>query len=328
MNDFQKHALSAYKSNLAGLPSFCRLVMYEVFEYIDLQSGTISINSLEKLAIDDFKVDPLRGRQKENINGDTIRNAFRTIKKAKPDHFKFTTVNQQIVIEMPFLRELHQSIYNKKSEVAAVLAVNVAAATTFTQSGESADLESYSTGDVAGELAAASLNDTINVPAYSRAKIKPNLQPNNNEKQFVSELAGNVKKTIPDDFQPSQSMIDHALRLGLHKVSDLSELSKFIIFNKACGSRWANWDYVYLNWLMRDAEREQEKAAVESQQPKQNPVSSRRDFNERNRHAIKPTKPTVEDAMRANSDAIAPWECIQYEPIGNVITSDDFLVLG
>jgi len=110
-------------------------------------------------------------------------------------------------------------------------------------------------------------------------------------------------------------------------VTDSSELNKFIIFNKSLGSIWANWDFVYLNWLIRDEEREKAaKKIVEQKQP--NLVHQRRDFNERNHHAVKPTKATVEDAMYANRDAVAPWECIQCEPTGNVITTDDFMVVG
>lgn len=261
MSDFQKQALSALKANMAGLPSFCRLVMYEIFEYIDFSSSTISIISLEKLALDYLQVDPLRGRQKEIINGDTIRNAFRTIKKAKPDHFKFTTVNQRIVIEMPFLRELYQSIHGEASDVAAVLAADVVEAKTLAQTSESGDLDHILTGDVAADLAAASLNDTINAPIHTHAKIKPNFKPNNNT-NFVSSESVDLKTPIADDFYPSAFVIDKAQHMGLSKVTDTTELNKFILFNQASGSRWANWDYVYLTWLQRDAEREQARAAA------------------------------------------------------------------
>ena len=128
MRDFTKEALGAIKTNLAGLNSFCRLVIYELLPYCDYSSGIVSISSLDKLASDDFHVDSLRGRQKEVVNGDKIRNAFRAIKKAKPDHFLFKTINQRIVIEMPFIRELYQSFYGQMSEVAAVLVTDVATA--------------------------------------------------------------------------------------------------------------------------------------------------------------------------------------------------------
>ena len=266
-NDFPTRAFIAYKKNLAGLPSFCRLVMLEVFEYCDHAAGTISIKSLDKLARDSFYVDSSRGRAKEDINGDTLRNAFRSIKKAKSDYFHFTSINQQIVIDMPFLRELHQSIYNETAEVAAVVATDVAAVTTLSQHGESVDLDPILAVDVAGVLAAASFDSVINV----HAKIKSNPTKPNNNKQ-VSDEFSDLKKPIGDDFFPSQFVIDKALNLGFSKVTDAAELNKFILFNKATGSEWKHFDYVYLTWLQRDAERE---LAMKEKEKQQQPTFKR-----------------------------------------------------
>jgi hypothetical protein len=166
MKDLPTLAFSIYKTNLIGLPSFVRLVMLEIYEYFDYKTGTITITSLDKLARDHFQVDSERGRQKENINGDTLRNAFRTIKKFKSDYFQFTKVNQKIVIDMPFMRQLHQSFFNETQEVAAI----VATATTLTPYGAQASLPPILATDVATELAEASLEESFNAPA----KIKTN----------------------------------------------------------------------------------------------------------------------------------------------------------
>jgi hypothetical protein len=119
MKDLAALVFSAYKKNLAGLPSFCRLAMLDLFEYCGHAAGTISIKSLDKIAREHFRVDLARGCQPEDITGDSICNAFRTIKKFKSDHFKFTTVNQQIVIAMPFLRKLYNAFNGKNAHVAA-----------------------------------------------------------------------------------------------------------------------------------------------------------------------------------------------------------------
>ena len=115
MNKFYQEVLLRLKLNLTGLPSFSRLVIYELLPYFDYKTGTISIKSLEELVSNDFYVVSCNGRKKENITADTIRNAFRSIKKAKPDHFIFNTVNQRIVITMPFIRELYEFMYNEES---------------------------------------------------------------------------------------------------------------------------------------------------------------------------------------------------------------------
>lgn len=264
MNDIQKQVFITFKSNLAGLPSFSRLVMYEIFEYIDYASGTISIKSLDVLARANFQVDSLRGRQKETINGDTIRNAFRTIKKAKPDHFKFTTANQRIVIEMPFLRELYQSIYKEKEDAASVLASDVAAVKTLTESSELINVDPLLAEDVAGVLAAASFNDAIN----THAKNKQTKTNKNTQTDGVVELFSQTEKLlIADDFYPSDAIINHALSKGLTKVIDASEIKKFILYNQAISSVRVDHNPLFLRWLERDAEHtEKRKKITHSQQ--------------------------------------------------------------
>lgn len=298
MSDFQKQALSAFKANMAGLPSFCRLVLYEIFEYIDFSSGTISIISLEKFAFDYLQVTPLRGRQKEVINGDTIRNAFRAIKKAKPDHFKFTTVNQRIIIDMPFLRELYQSIHGETPEVAAVLAVNVAAATTLAQSSEYSCFEPFSTGDVAGELAAASLNESINVHDHACVKIKTNFKTNKQTNRGGESFA-EIKKPISRNFHPTQETIDLALSKGFMKVTSDIEIKRFIMYNLASATLWADYNPVFLNWLERDYKRDAEQTSETLTQH-----HLRKNSHERSINKVRDIKPTVADTIKRNQQII------------------------
>ena len=286
MRNFQKEALSAIKSNLHGLPSFCRLVMYEAFEYINFESGTISINSLDLFARTDFKVDSLRGRAKEEITGDTIRNALRTIKKAKPEHFIFSTVNQRIVIEMPFIRELYESIYNETPELSAVLPTDLAAAQTQAPIDDQSDVNPLLAGELCSKLAAASLDDPINACAIKPNQVKPN---NNNP---VSDESAGIKTPISDDFYPSQFVIDKALSLGFSRVTDTEELSKFIRFNRASGSLWRNYDYVYLMWIEAAAAREQVQK-VKEQQPKTKHAYARSDLNDKRNSRQTPTERVI-----------------------------------
>ena len=299
MSDFSKQAFRAYKEKLVGLPSFCRLVMLEIFEDCDYQSGTISINSLDQLAKDNFQVDHLCGRQREVINGNTIRNAFRAIKKAKPGYFKFTTVNQRIVIDMPFLRELHHSIYGEIKKVAAVLAVQVDVATTLVQSSRSADFEPISTGDVAGELAAASLHEAYNVRTYACAKIKTNFKTNkqtNKQTNARCEPFAELKKPIPRDFYPNQQTIELALSQGFLKATSDLEIKRFIMYNQASATLWADYNPVFLHWLERDHARNAEQKAV-------NPILRKKN-HERSINKISSINSAVAEAIKRNQQII------------------------
>lgn len=251
MKDFSKQAFGSYRHNLLGLPSFCRLVMYEAFEYIDYASGTISITSLDTLARSNFQVDSARGRQKEIITGDTIRNAFRTIKKAKPDFFKFTTVNQRIVIEMPFLRDLYQSMYNQAKELAEVLSTNVTGDQTQAQIDDQSGFDPELAEELDPILAAASFNYEINTHANNKqTKTNQNTQTDG----VIDSFLQLEKHPIADDFYPSDSIINHALSKGLTKVTDLSEIKKFILYNQAISSVRVDHNPLFLRWLERDAE--------------------------------------------------------------------------
>ena len=272
-HNFTKQLFCTYKQALSGLPSFCRLLMLEAFEYYDQSTDIITITSLDKLARDHFQVDAERGRQKENVNGDTLRNAFRTIKKFKSDYFLFTTVNQQIVIDMPFMRELKQSFFTKNKEVAAIVSTDVAAVTTLSQHGEETVFDRIDATIDASDLAAASFSTPINV----YAQINPTKFNNNNKP--VSDECPDLKKQIADDFYPAQFVIEKAQELGFSKVIDEEEINKFILFNKASGNLWKCWDYVYLIWLQRDAERERA-AIIKEQELQKKPIYSGSKGNE------------------------------------------------
>ena len=118
--NFTTEALKELKHRLSDLPSFCRLVMYEALEYCDYSSGTIFMGVLDEVARNDFCVRSAPGRKKELVNADTLRNAFRSIKKQKSEHFKFSVQNQRMVIEMPFIKALYQRHFNGSPDVAAV----------------------------------------------------------------------------------------------------------------------------------------------------------------------------------------------------------------
>ena len=269
-NNFFKEAIGSLKINLAGLNSFSRLVMYELFDGCDYVTGTINLDSLSEIAEKYFFVNTLSGRKKEVITADTLRNAFRTIKKAKPDHFIFKTINQRIVIEMPFIRELYQSFYGQPSEVAADLAADVATAQTHIQTSEKACFEPLLAEDVAGDLAAASLNLAIN--ACAKENIKKN---NNNNKHDLSKLP------ISDSFFPSEEILQRARTLGLDNADDFDEIQAFIDHNKASGSLWADFNPIYLRWLIQSQERRKRAVLTATERRIQHGTSTNRHIDKR-----------------------------------------------
>ena len=239
MKDFSREVLSALKINVTGLPSFCRLVIYELLEDCDYTSGTISVGTLDELA-HSFYVSPSPGRKKEIINGNTIRNAFRTIKKAKPDAFKFTTVNQRIIIEMPFIRELYQEFYSQPREVAAVDLSDLNTPTTIATYDESCVFPDDLGREDVTDFAAASFSH-IDI---TKNKNKQNKLTGHGELKWI-------KKSISPDFSPSSETIEAALAKGFTNVLNPEELQKFINHNLTHNTQWADFNPVFLKWLER-----------------------------------------------------------------------------
>ena len=294
---FITEALGAYKANLAGLPSFCRLTMYSLMEYCDYSSGVITIGSLDDLARQDFYVAPSPGRKKEPINGDTLRNAFRTIKKAKPNHFIFTTKNQRIVIEMPFLRELYEEFHNKSEEMESQSARNVAECENFNVTEENiglninqidnaivgstpvslcldhhvSDIEiSHKSPQVAGVDAADDVALTTDSSIESYACLEANFFAEDETDlaaatscpiRDINKINNNnniQKLPISESFVPNQETITRAQILGYDTVTDFQEIQAFIDHNKAIGSLWADYNPIYIRWLAKSVERKQQ----------------------------------------------------------------------
>lgn len=297
MRDFQKELLSAFKSNLYGLPSFCRLVMYELFEHTDFSSGKILVNSLDLFARTDFHVDPLRGRAKEEITGDTIRNAFRTIKKAKPDHFIFSTVHQRIVIEMPFIRELYESFHRPTPNLAEVLVEDMAESKILSLLGEETHFSPLLTEEVDSILTAVSSDDGINAP------VKENLT---NNKQITPQGGSfsDLKQPIQRDFYPNAETIEWALNQGYVNVTNPIEIKRFITYNLASLSRWADYNPVFINWLERAHDNQKSKETSSITQLTRKNVHEQRTFYPINRSG----KSTVAEAIADNRRIIEAFK--------------------
>ena len=251
MYDFTTEAMNAIKSNLAGLPSFCRLTIYDLLSYCDYALGIISISTLDEVARNDFQVMPSPGRKKEEINSETLRNAFRAIKKAKPDQFIFSMVNQRIVIEMPFVRELYEQFHGKSQGVAAVDATEVARPASLVNTDDLADLKVTLVGEDAMDVAAAT---------FSSNKDINNKQNNNNSKlpDFYQP-----KLPISSTFFPSKETLSRAVALGFDNADLLTEIQSFIDHNKAIGSAFADYNPIYIKWLSQSSLRQKQTKIIE-----------------------------------------------------------------
>ena len=323
-------ARKAIEACFHGLPHAPAKLVNSLISRANSETGIVENITYSVLA-SLLTIDAAPGRKDSGTpQKQTIRSYLRTIEAQCGDYFQIISDSQTLKLKFPTLPAIYAShfesmeVYTDQNTV-PYIATPLVNTEENTGIAEELNTEEY-TEPYTDEYTPESF-DAINVHEHTCAKIKPNFKPNNNNKTLVGELSSGFKTTIADDFRPSQRLVDKALSLGLSKVRDESEINKFILYNQSSGSRWANFDYVYLTWLQRDAEREQAMKALE-QQPKPERVHQRSDCNEqRNSYVVKSGKPTVEDAMRANSDAIAPWECTQPITFSNIIDAEYFMAL-
>ena len=294
-----------FESYFKDIPLVPRLLAYALITRANLTAGTVENITYRDLAVL-LTVSQASGRKDAGTpQKQTIRSYLRTIETQCGEHFKIISDGQSLKFHFPTLPAIYASHF-KREEVYTPLSMGKYTPETLINTDQDASnddevgTEEYT--EEYTDLYTPEGEQALNACEHACAKIKTTKPNNNNSKQILDELPGEIKKPIPDDFKPSQAMIDNAMVLGLPKVTDSSELNKFIIFNKSSGSRWANWDYVFLNWLMRDAEREQAKKASEQKQANHNPETkqaySRSIANER----LNPRQTATERVIAAISE--------------------------
>lgn len=275
---FQKIQASV-NEKLRGLPGFCRLVIFQSLQYYDIDTGKILLPSLEEFANKEFRVDTAPGRKKENINGDTLRNAIRTIKKSAHKDFKFSVQNQRVMIELPFLLELYQKSPIESKEVADPKEEGSTETNTLNQPGVSAKAVSKDAQEVTQEVAEASqpIKDINNIniiniknknnnyknsiidkfcifqppqksSAFNNSLEKPKAESYSPCKPPIEPQQG-LRTFIADDYFPSAITLEKARARGIVCASEPSKIQKFVDYNKAIGSKWVDFDSVYLLWL-------------------------------------------------------------------------------
>jgi len=108
------------------------------------------------------------------------------------------------------------------------------------------------------------------------------------------------KSPIRDDFYPDEGTIELAQSQGLTGVTDQEKINRFIRYNQANGSAWADYNPVFMNWLELDFQHEQKKLEREALKP------LRRESDDSYSNKPRNKKHTHEDVIAANKGAVSP----------------------
>ena len=105
-------------------------------------------------------------------------------------------------------------------------------------------------------------NDNINpVPPKTTQPVTP-LRDNNFNNNTLVQSAGDVhfKQPISPTFQPNQETLSRAIASGHANAADPHIIQEFIDKNTAWGSEFADFNPIYLSFLAKHAEREEQKS--------------------------------------------------------------------
>lgn len=158
----------------------------------------------------------------------TIRNYIKSIERDCGEHFKVISEGQFLKFFFPDVPKVFSKVFENRE-------VNTVQQTT-------ASLENTEQESDFNEELNIELNTEDNTPKGSVKNIfiYKNINNNNNNTE---------KKSIADDFRPNAQTIERANALGFPNANDPKEIQDFIAYNQANGSKWADFNPIYLRWL-------------------------------------------------------------------------------
>lgn len=219
----------------------------------------------------------------------TIRSYLRTIEENYGNDFRVISEGQKLKLQFIQLPKIYSHFFDQKQEYTDN-------SFTSTTSKPIEKTEKTYVDDLS--LSAVKIVDrpTLDVFEFTAKKVlyinKQNKLTSEDKKKFL-----NPKQPITQNFYPTQETIDIALAKGYNKVTDSAELAAFIHHNKQRCTQWADFNPVYLQWLERGFEYQQQKTAL-------NQLRSEQDGNRTNQKFNR--KSFVEYAFEQNRDAVSP----------------------
>ena len=265
-----------------GLPHVHTTLIKSLINSANPVDGCVESRSYNNLT-DLLKVTKAPGRKNANIQKQTIRSYLKTIENLCPEHFQVTSEGQKLIIKFPTLPFIYAKCFEN----------------TDLYTGESTDLYTSKTLESTDQnpVLESQLNTDEYTEVYTDPYIVTESAKNNNIFNINKKQQQHTTHTgfsISDDFYPSDKTIASALAKGFFSVTCLTQIKNFIDYNKARGSAWADYNPIFLKWLEQDLKRNTHSHSSQGESHGRYP-------NKQNK-----SKPTLQDVINANRDAVSP----------------------
>ncbi|HHS8316171.1 TPA: hypothetical protein ACTUNV_002624 [Legionella pneumophila] len=228
-----------------GLPHTHKLLINILLGRTNPDTGVVYNISYTELS-KTLTVDPAPGRKDSGTpTKQTIRNWIKTIERECGDYFKVISEGQKLQFQFTEMPKIFKEVFHG-AEANTVL-------------NNTTPLENTEQNTVFEDEVNMELNTEANTPMGAVKNIFINKNINNNYNKTE-------KKCIDEDFKPNAQTIERALALGFTNANDPKEIQNFIAYNQANGSKWADFNPIYLRWLTKcqDHQKEQQIALPES----------------------------------------------------------------
>ena len=265
-----------------GLPHVHTTLIKSLINSANPVDGCVESRSYNNLT-DLLKVTKAPGRKNANIQKQTIRSYLKTIENLCPEHFQVTSEGQKLIIKFPTLPSIYAKCFKN----------------TDLYTGENTVLCTLKTLDSAdqNDILESQLNTDEYTEVYTEPYIGTESAKNNNIFNINKKQQQHTTHTgfsIADDFFPSEKTIASALAKGFSSATCPTQIKNFIDYNKARGSVWADYNPIFLKWLEQDLKRNTHAYSSQGESHGRYP-------NKQNK-----SKPTLQDVINANRDAVSP----------------------
>ena len=267
-----------------GLSYAQALLAKSLITRADPATGIVNDISYQDLA-NLLTINPAPGRKNSGTpTKQTIRNYIKSIERACGEYFKVISEGQNLQFLFPELPKVFSKIFENR-EVNTL--VNSSDAHENTEENRVFDNEVN-----------LHLNTDVNTPnsAVRKLYFNKNINNNNNAAGMIGNK--NLKQPITPNFYPSPETIARAEASGFSFAADANIIQEFIDKNTAWGSEFADFNPVYLCFLVKHAERKQQKSVA--------PNNLTRSAHERTSIKNNSFEAAMEQVKRDNPNAIAP----------------------
>ncbi len=219
-----------------GLPYALALLAKSLIALANPQTGIVNDISHNELAIL-LKVNPAPGRKNSGTpSKQTIRNYIKSIERECGDYFKVISEGHSLQFIFPELPKILSELC-KNTEVNTE--VNLSETVAHTEQNNLLGKQNYT---------------EVNIELNTASEPVKNIIFNN-----INNNNNNNKQSISENFTPNTETLARAEALGYSNASDFSEIQAFIDYNKATGSQFVDFNPIYLRWLAKSVERQQQK---------------------------------------------------------------------